>query len=184
MKKYFGALKNNPLFRGMNEDDMEAILENADARVKAVKENEYILRVGDTASEMGFSYTEQLHDIYQTCDVISVSVPLNEHTRNMISYKEIAMCKQNAILINASRGGIIHEEALMQALQENKIYGAAIDAFVEEPVSKDNALFRQFNFVGTPHNGANTRDALIKMGTGAVDEIVRVKNDMPVKHAV
>lgn len=54
MKKYFGALRNNPLFRGLNEDDIAAVLENAGAREKAVKANEYILRVGDTSSEMGF----------------------------------------------------------------------------------------------------------------------------------
>lgn len=139
---------------------------------------------GETVEAMGFSYTSQLEDIYRECDVISVSVPLNEKTRNMIAEKELCMCKKNAILINASRGGIINEQDLNQALAEKKIYGAAVDAFVEEPVPKEHPLFTQQNFVGTPHNGANTADALIKMGTGAVDEIVRVKNGMAAVHVV
>ena len=118
---------------------------------------------------LGFSYTDDVNDIYKTSDVISVSVPLNDQTRNMISAQELAMCKKNAIVINASRGGIINEHDLSQALAEGEIFGAATDAFVEEPVPKVHELFKQFNFVGTPHNGANTKEALINMGTGAVE---------------
>ena len=130
----------------------------------------------EKTEEMGFNYTENLEDIYKTCDVISISVPLNDQTRNMVNTREFSMFKPNAVLINASRGGIVNEEALATALDNKQIFGAAIDAFVEEPVPKDHALFLSFNFVGTPHNGANTSDALIRMGTGAVDEIVRFKN--------
>ena len=128
---------------------------------------------------MGFSYTDDVTDIYKTCDVVSVSVPLNDQTRNMISSSELAMCKKNAIIINASRGGIVNEHDLSQALADGEIFSAAVDAWVVEPVQKDHELFRQNNFVGTPHNGANTREALINMGTGAVDEILRVARDEP-----
>lgn len=93
----------------------------------------------------------------------------------MIDEQQFAKMKKNAIVINASRGGIVNEAALVKALQEKKIWGAGVDAFVEEPVPKNHELFQCFNFIGTPHNGANTVDALIKMGTGAVDEIVRVE---------
>jgi D-3-phosphoglycerate dehydrogenase len=85
--------------------------------------------------------------------------------------------KKNAILINTSRGKIINEQDLYNALQQNKLFGAAIDAFAEEPVSKDHPLLTCNNFIGTPHNGANTKDALIRMGTEAVDEIVRLMNN-------
>ncbi|WP_300624773.1 hydroxyacid dehydrogenase [uncultured Megasphaera sp.] len=128
---------------------------------------------------MGFSYTDDVTDIYKTCDVVSVSVPLNDQTRNMISAGELAMCKKNAIIINASRGGIVNEHDLSQALADGEIFSAAVDAWVVEPVQKDHELFRQKNFVGTPHNGANTKEALINMGTGAVDEILRVARDEP-----
>ena len=82
------------------------------------------------------------------------------------------MMKQECILINAARGGIIDEAALVEALQEKKIWGAAIDVFAQQPVSRDNPLLQCFNFVGTPHNGANTSDALLNMGVDAVDEIM------------
>ena len=81
--------------------------------------------------------------------------------------------KPSSILINAARGGVVDEVALVEALKENRIFGAAVDAFVEEPVPKNHRLFSCGNFVGTPHNGANTTDALTRMGTEAVDEIVR-----------
>lgn len=129
----------------------------------------------ETCEAMGFSYTTDVKEIYKTCDIISVSVPLTEETRNMIDAKELAMMKPSAIVINASRGGIVNEEALANALDKKIIFGAAIDAFVAEPVPREHRLFMSFNFVGTPHNGANTADALINMGTGAVDEIVRVE---------
>jgi D-3-phosphoglycerate dehydrogenase len=136
--------------------------------------------LGKVATEaMGFAYTEEIEDIYRTCDVISISVPLNDQTRDMIQEAQLRMCKREAILVNASRGGIINEAALCRALSEHVIYGAAIDAFAAEPVPQDHELFRQFNFVGTPHNGANTRDALIQMGMAAVDEIVRVQKGRP-----
>ena len=87
----------------------------------------------------------------------------------------LAKMKPSSILINAARGGVVDEVALVEALKENRIFGAAVDAFVEEPVPKNHRLFSCGNFVGTPHSGANTADALTRMGTEAVDEIVRFK---------
>ncbi|MDV2684011.1 NAD(P)-dependent oxidoreductase [Alkalihalophilus lindianensis] len=111
------------------------------------------------------------------CDVISVSVPLTPDTENLISASELSLMKENGILINTSRGKVINEKDLYDALLLNKIFGAAVDAFAEEPVSKDHPLLKCKNFIGTPHNGANTKDALIRMGTEAVDEIIKLMNE-------
>lgn len=121
----------------------------------------------------GFAFAETPDEIYRSCDIISVSVPLTEGTRDMIGRDALAKMKPSSILINAARGGVVDEVALVEALKENRIFGAAVDAFVEEPVPKNHRLFSCGNFVGTPHNGANTTDALTRMGTEAVDEIVR-----------
>ncbi|ASN06272.1 hydroxyacid dehydrogenase [Virgibacillus necropolis] len=125
----------------------------------------------------GFIKYEHLHQVLKKSDIVSVSVPLTKDTENMISARELSFMKKSAILINTSRGKLINENDLYNALQHNKLFGAAIDAFAEEPVSKDHPLLTCNNFIGTPHNGANTKDALIRMGTEAVDEIVRLMNN-------
>lgn len=128
----------------------------------------------ERCADMGFHYVKELDDIVKSCDIISISVPLNDSTRNMIGKREIDMMKPTTILINTSRGGIVNEDDLYEALQQKRIWGAGFDAFVAEPLPLHDRLFQCFNFVGTPHNGANTYEALTRMGTGAVDEIIRV----------
>jgi D-3-phosphoglycerate dehydrogenase len=131
----------------------------------------------DACRELGFHRAAGPEEIYQTCDVISVSVPLTEATRHMIGAKELRLFKPGSILINTSRGGIVDEDALCQALQENELFGAGFDTFLQEPLPADHVLFTCFNFVATPHNAANTKEAMIRMGTQAVDIIRNVEKE-------
>lgn len=123
--------------------------------------------------QLGIRKTDSVDELCRECDIISISVPLTKETRNMIDAPQLALMKPTTVLINTSRGGIINEAALAAALKAHKIWGAALDVFEHEPPSKDNPLFACDNFVGTPHSGANTHDALVRMGMGAVDEIIR-----------
>jgi D-3-phosphoglycerate dehydrogenase len=127
-------------------------------------------------SEEGFIKQDCLDDVLKESDIVSISVPLTIDTENLIAARELSIMKKNAILINTSRGKIINEQDLYHALRNGEIFGAALDVFAEEPISKDHPLLTCDNFIGTPHNGANTVDSLIRMGTGAVDEIVRLLN--------
>ncbi|MBP2629196.1 MAG: 3-phosphoglycerate dehydrogenase [Firmicutes bacterium] len=127
-------------------------------------------------NSIGFTKIENLDELCSKGDIISISVPLTEKTKNMITSHELSLMKETAVLINTSRGGIVNEDDLYVALKNNKIFGAALDVFVQEPIQKDHPLLTCENFIATPHNGANTADALIRMGVGAVDEIVRLKN--------
>ncbi len=129
----------------------------------------------DHCKSLGFTKVDTLEELCRQGDVISISVPLTEETKNMISAKELAWMKKTAIIVNTSRGGIINEEDLYAALKDNKLFGAALDVFVEEPIKVNHPLLTCDNFIATPHNGANTADALIRMGIGAVDEIVRIQ---------
>jgi D-3-phosphoglycerate dehydrogenase / 2-oxoglutarate reductase len=130
--------------------------------------------------EEGFTKYDSLEDLLKVSDIVSISVPLTKDTENLISAREISLMKKNAILINTARGKVINEQDLYNALQNGDIFGAALDVFAEEPISKDHPLLSCENFIGTPHNGANTVDALIRMGIGAVDEIVRlIKHEDP-----
>ncbi|WP_252312669.1 hydroxyacid dehydrogenase [Sinobaca sp. H24] len=127
--------------------------------------------------EEGFIKYEQLNDLIKASQVISISVPLTKDTENLISHKEFSLMEPNTIVINTSRGKVVDENALYESLNQEKIFGAALDVFAEEPVSKDHPLFTCNNFIGTPHNGANTKEALIRMGTGAVDEIINISSN-------
>lgn len=76
----------------------------------------------------------ELDEFLQTCDVISIHAPLNPQTENLINYERISQMKPTALLLNTSRGGIIHEADLVKALDNDLIAGAAIDVFTQEPI--------------------------------------------------
>lgn len=128
-------------------------------------------------ADSGFYKMEFLEDLLRISDIVSISVPLTPYTENMLTLKELKLMKPSSILVNTSRGKIVNEDDLYEVLSEGYIFGAAIDAFAVEPVKKDHKLLSCPNFVATPHNGANTVDALKRMGTEAIDEIVRCKNE-------
>ncbi|MDQ4139106.1 MAG: D-2-hydroxyacid dehydrogenase [Bacteroidota bacterium] len=96
----------------------------------------------------------ELPEFLATCDIISIHAPLNEHTRKLIGYEQLQQMKQNALLINVGRGGIVQEGDLTQALNENLIAGAGLDVFTKEPIEEDNPLLQINNpnkLVLTPH---------------------------------
>jgi D-3-phosphoglycerate dehydrogenase / 2-oxoglutarate reductase len=91
-------------------------------------------------------------------DFITLHVPLTQHTHHMISTKEFNLMKKGVMLIDCSRGGVVDQEALYQALVSGKVAGAALDVFEEEP-PKNNKLFKLNNVIATPHMGAQTHEA-------------------------
>ncbi|NIO39390.1 MAG: phosphoglycerate dehydrogenase, partial [Burkholderiales bacterium] len=102
-----------------------------------------------------------MDDIFKQSDYISVHVPRNEQTLNMIGAEQIEMMKPSVRLINCARGGIINEDALYDALAANRIAGAALDVYPTEP--PENKRFTQFeNCIVTPHLGASTEEAQIE----------------------
>jgi D-3-phosphoglycerate dehydrogenase / 2-oxoglutarate reductase len=104
-----------------------------------------------------------LNDIYRTADYITVHIPKTEETTHMIGEAQIAMMKKTARLINAARGGIIDEAALVKALQEKRIAGAAVDVYEVEPPDFNSALFKLDNCITTPHLGASTSEAQLNV---------------------
>lgn len=104
-----------------------------------------------------------LQTIYKTADYITVHIPKTDETTNMIGEKEIALMKKTVRLINCARGGIIDEKALVVALKEKRIAGAAIDVYDVEPPDFTNELFKLDNCVTTPHLGASTTEAQVNV---------------------
>ena len=105
-------------------------------------------------------------------DFISIHVPLNKKTKNLIAKKELQQMKENCILVNTARGGIINEKDLVWALTKRKIYGAGLDVFETEPPLKDNPLFQLDNVLLTPHNAALTLECRKRMAVETCENIV------------
>ena len=108
----------------------------------------------------------------QIADYITIHLPLNEHTKNFISASEFKNLKNNCILVNTSRGGIINEKDLYEALREKLILGAGLDVFEEEPPQKNNQLFQLENILLTPHSAALSLECRIRMAKEACETAV------------
>jgi len=100
-------------------------------------------------------------------DVVTLHVPLDDSTRNMLTAERLALMKPTSILINAARGGLVDELALKQALLANRIAAAAFDVFINEP-PQDNELLQLKTFLATPHIGGRAEDSVLAMGRAEI----------------
>lgn len=108
----------------------------------------------------GVVICEDLNEIFINSDVISLHLPLNDQTKNIINRQNLCLMKNNCILINTSRGPLINEDDLYEALSKKRIAGAALDVFSTEPIDSQNKLFNLDNVILTPHIGGSTNEAL------------------------
>jgi D-3-phosphoglycerate dehydrogenase / 2-oxoglutarate reductase len=127
------------------------------------------------------------HDeIYRNCDIITVHTPLTDETKGMIGPREFGLMKNGVIIINAARGGIIEEQALLENLKSGKVTGAAVDVWSEEPPKTDvlKELIAQERIVVTPHLGANTFEAQVNVAVDVSKEILNYLDEQPLENAV
>ncbi len=113
--------------------------------------------------DYGAKYYEDYEELLRVSDIVSIHVPLTDETRNMIGKKQLAQMKKTALIVNCSRGGIINEVDLVEALKEGRIAGAGTDVFCNEPPKSDDILLNCPNLIVSPHSAAQTREAVIKM---------------------
>lgn len=109
--------------------------------------------------------------LFERSDYITVHVPLNDSTRNLISKKTIQTMKTGVYILNCARGGIVNESDLIDGLNSGKIAGAAIDVFEEEPPPKDNPLLKHERVICTPHLGASTEEAQVNVAVQVAEQI-------------
>jgi D-3-phosphoglycerate dehydrogenase len=121
---------------------------------------------------LGGKKVEDLKEAVKTMDAISLHIPLNDETKNMINLDLLKAMKKNCIIINAARGGIINENDLDQALNENLVFGAGLDVFEIEPPEKDNPLLKNDKVFLSPHTAAFTEECMIRMGKETIQNII------------
>ena len=130
------------------------------------------------AKELGVEYRSKA-DILAQADFITLHLPLNPETQGFIGEQELKAMKKTAVLVNTSRGGIVDEQALYRGLKAGEIAGAALDVFAQEPPGK-TPLVELDNFIGSPHIGGITVEAIERIGMTVARDIVAVlKGQMP-----
>ncbi len=124
----------------------------------------------EVAMQMGVDLTD-LNTVLENSDFITIHVPLTPETKHSLSTEQFEIMKDTAYIVNCARGGVIDEDALYDALLNNKIGGAALDVYEEEP-PKDSKLFELENIVLTPHIAASTKEAQRDAAIIVADEII------------
>lgn len=120
-----------------------------------------------------------LEELLKEADYVTIHTPLTKETYHMIGEAQLKLMKPTAILINTSRGSVIDEAALIKALREKWIAGAALDVFEEEPVNPANPLLKLDNVVVTPHIGSATKETRFKMAEIAAKNLISVLKGEP-----
>ncbi len=138
---------------------------------------------GETALDGRVKMFSELNDLLREADFISLHAPLTEQTKNMIGEKELSIMKPSAFIINCARGSLIDLTALEKALKENKIAGAALDVFPQEPPGKLD-IFDLDNLIVTCHLGASTKEAQFAVARDAAQGLLDYLTQGVIKSAV
>jgi len=131
----------------------------------------------DIIDKLGGKKVNNIEEAVKTMDVISLHMPLTDKTENLINYNLLKTMKKNCIIINAARGGIINEEDLNKALNEDLIFGAGIDVFKQEPPENDNPLLKNDKVYLSPHTAAFTDECMTRMGVETIQNIIDYFDD-------
>ncbi|MGK9203950.1 NAD(P)-dependent oxidoreductase [Sinorhizobium meliloti] len=113
-------------------------------------------------------------DLVSTADIVVLCCPLTPETTGLLSRERIARMKPGAILVNVSRGPVVDDGALIEALEMGRIGGAALDVFSTQPLPSEHPYFRLDNVIVTPHLAGITEESMMRMGIGAAAEAIRV----------
>ena len=122
--------------------------------------------------ECVYDHFVPLAEMLPQADFVTIHVPLTPQTKHMISTKEFNMMKDGVMIIDCSRGGVVDQQALYQALLSGKVKGAAIDVFEEEP-PKNSKLLKLNNVIATPHIGAQTYEAQLKASVQIAKAVIQ-----------
>ncbi|MEZ4617673.1 MAG: phosphoglycerate dehydrogenase [Caldilineaceae bacterium] len=137
----------------------------------------------DYAAHQGVALYE-LDRVLAEADFLTIHTPLTPQTKNLISHEQLARMKTGARILNVARGGILDEQALLTAIQNGHIAGAALDVFEDEPLGVESPLRTSDKIILTPHLGASTVEAQEQVAEDVAVQVIDVLNDRPARYAV
>ena len=182
-KKWLKSVKNSYEIRGKNLGIIG--YSNIGTQVSIMAEslgmNVYYYDVEDKLPIGNASQVKSLAELLKISDVITLHVPGIKATENLIDEEAFKIMKPGSCVINTSRGTVVNQEALIKALREEKIIGAALDVFIKEPKSKDEPFespLQEFsNMILTPHVGGNTIEAQANIGVEVAEKLIKYSNN-------
>ena len=122
---------------------------------------------------------KDMTEVVRTADFLSLHVPLTEQTKGLMGSAQFELMKPGAFLINTSRGEVVQEAALVDALKSQKIAGAGLDVFENEPPDVNNPLFQMQNVIATPHSAALTKEVVAQLAQGSAENVLNVLGGKP-----
>ena len=126
------------------------------------------------ATATGVPRAASLEDLLRNSDLVTLHVPLSPSTRNLLDAERIALIPRGGLVVNTARGPLVDEAALVKALSEGHLAGAALDVFVDEPLRSDHPLCQLGNVVLTPHVGYFSAESLIEARERAVADVIAI----------
>ena len=135
-------------------------------------------------SEAKYRKFSILEEMLPEIDLLTLHLPLTPETRGLIGESQIALMKPTAILVNTSRGGIVDEAALYDALKAGRLFGAGLDVWEVEPPARDNTLLQLPNVVATPHASGGTRETQERSSLQVAQQVIDVLNGKPPQNRV
>lgn len=137
----------------------------------------------DVEEELGLEWVS-LEDLLKRSDIISLHVPHTPETYHLLSSEEFEMMKDGVHIVNTARGKIIDQKALVEALKAGKVVGAALDVFEVEPLKPGDPLASMDNVILTPHLGASSEEAMMRMATQVAEGVLKVLQGEAPDHPV
>lgn len=150
--------------------------------MKVVAYDPYVRQSG--ASPVAGVELLDLPELFAAADFVSVHVPLTDATRHLVSWEILAKAKPGMRLVNASRGGVVDEEAVVDALEEGRLAGAAFDVLEQEPPAPDHPLLRREDVIVTPHLGASSQEAQRQVAVDIAHQIAAFLTQGVAKNAI
>ncbi len=151
-------------------------------KMKAIAYDPYLSK--EAAKKLSIELVS-LDELFRRSDVITVHTPLTDETRDLVNSESFEKMKEGVIVINCARGGIVNEADMAEALREGKVGGAAFDVYTSEPIDPENPVLSvDENIVLTPHLGASTEEAQIKVGTTMAEQLIDFAQKGVVRNAV
>jgi D-3-phosphoglycerate dehydrogenase len=126
----------------------------------------------DVIKNFGGIKIDSINEALQIADFVTLHMPFTSETKNLINYSILKKMKKNSIIVNTARGGIINENDLEKALNENLISGAALDVFLKEPVEENNPLLANDKVILSPHSATFTNECTSRMGIETTKNII------------